>query len=75
MIKNWLNGYCERCGDKSSPLSGSYFNNDMCCAKCITLEKNHKDYEEARRVEREEILKGNLAFEGSGLPEDLKVCK
>jgi len=39
---------------------------------CVSKEQKHPDYERAKRVEFEQVLKGNLNYEGIGLPEELK---
>ncbi len=44
----------------------------MICMACVSKEQKHPDYERAKRIELEQCLKGNLNFEGVGLPEDLK---
>ena len=69
--KNWLNGYCDRCGEESDKFKGSIFNTQMCCMKCIEKEQKHPDYNKAREIELEEVKKGNYNFEGIGLPIDL----
>lgn len=38
--------------------------------KCNEIEKKHPDYEKAKKVELEEVLKGNYNYEGVGLPEN-----
>tara|TARA_B100001250_G_scaffold410811_1_gene438014 strand:- start:1764 stop:1919 length:156 start_codon:yes stop_codon:yes gene_type:complete len=50
----------------------SYFNTEMICTACDTKERKHPKYEQAKKIELEQCLKGNLNFEGVGLPEDLK---
>ena len=44
----------------------------MICTSCDTKERKHPDYERAVSVETEQVLKGNLNFEGIGLPKELK---
>ena len=39
---------------------------------CDARERKHPDYERAKRIELDHVLKGNLNFEGVGLPDDLK---
>ena len=43
------------------------FNTQIICIPCKGKEKENPRYEEAARIEREEIQKGNLNFEGIGL--------
>lgn len=50
----------------------SIFNTDMCCLECIEIERAHPDFQKARDVELDELLKGNYNFPGIGLPEDLE---
>ena len=51
----------------------SMFNTEMCCPGCIETERKHPDFERARAVELDELLKGNYNFPGIGLPKDLIV--
>ncbi len=44
----------------------------MICTACDAKERKHPQYERAVRIETEEVLKGNLNYEGIGLPQDLK---
>ena len=44
----------------------------MICTSCDTKERKHPDYERAVRIETEQVLKGNLNYEGIGLPRELK---
>jgi hypothetical protein len=66
------NSTCDRCNTKSSSLKGSYFNTEMLCLPCENTEQSHPKYNEAKRIEGEEVLKGNYNFKGIGLPKDLK---
>ena len=63
---------CERCTKPTHTTTCSYFNTQMICMACDKRERNHPDYERAKRIELEQCLKGNLNFEGVGLPEELK---
>lgn len=67
------NGTCDRCNNETHSFNMSYFNTDMCCNECIEKERAHPKYAEAKQIEYEECSKGNLNFEGIGLPEDLRV--
>lgn len=66
-----FNGYCERCGKKTNTFKCSWFNTQNICPECQEKESKHPLFKEAKRVENEEVLKGNLNFEGIGLPKDL----
>lgn len=50
----------------------SMFNTDMCCPKCIEIERQHSDFQKARDAELDALLKGNYNFPGIGLPKDLQ---
>ena len=63
---------CPRCKKETRVHSVSRFNTDDCCLNCLEIESKHPKYEEARRIEHEEVVKGNMNFPGIGLPEDLK---
>jgi hypothetical protein len=64
---------CERCKHDAIALSGSYFNTQMICPVCTQEERKHPLFQHAKDVELEECLKGNLNYEGIGLPDDLKA--
>lgn len=66
------NHTCDRCKNESSILSMSYFNTDTICPSCGEKERTHPSYEEAKRIEHNEVIKGNMNFPGIGLPDDLK---
>ena len=63
---------CERCKKPTHTTTCSYFNTQTICMACVSKEQKHPDYERAKRVEFEQVLKGNLNYEGIGLPEELK---
>ena len=63
---------CERCNKPTHTTTGSYFNRQMICLSCEHKERKHPQFERAMRVETEQVLKGNLNYEGIGLPEELK---
>jgi len=63
---------CERCKKPTHTTTGSYFNTQMICTSCDAKERKHPDYERAVRIETEQVLKGNLNYEGIGLPKELK---
>lgn len=62
---------CDRCGNESLSSTGSFFNTDQICLPCSKREREHPQYEEARRVESEQVRQGNYNFQGVGLPSDL----
>lgn len=70
MSKFNFNQFCERCGEGSPALKMSFFNKDMCCMTCLSVEQQHPKYEEARKKEHQECLNGNYNYDGIGLPED-----
>ena len=63
--------FCDRCGCKLVVRIISKFNEDCICPDCKTNETLHMKYEEASRMELEEIKKGNYNFKGIGKPLDL----
>jgi hypothetical protein len=70
-----VSGYCDRCYQPTTTFSRSYFNGDVICDDCKEKEKAHPLYIEAKRIENQEIDRGNFTFPGIGLPEDLKPQK
>jgi len=66
-----MSNTCQRCNNQSSEMTGSYFNNDWICIGCANKERLHPDYERAKKIEHEHVLKGNYNFEGIGKPDDL----
>ena len=65
-----MRGNCERCFKETNVTTMSFFNTQIICIDCSKKEKQHKDFEKAREIEFNEIKKGNLNFEGIGLPKD-----
>jgi hypothetical protein len=63
--------YCERCGRKTGMWTMSMFNEEHICMDCEEKEKEHSDYDKARRKELEEVIKGNYDYPGIGKPDDL----
>lgn len=59
---------CDRCGVTRGGFIMSMFNRDQCCIMCITVEKYHDAYKEAREIELAEVKKGNTNYGGIGLP-------
>lgn len=64
---------CDRCHQEALAHTGSFFNTDLICLACEKREREHPDFERARRVESEEVMRGNFNFPGVGLPRDLVV--
>jgi len=62
---------CHRCGDESHVFGFSMFNTQMICMPCVDEERAHPDFKRARDEEYAHVSRGNLNFEGIGLPEDL----
>lgn len=63
---------CDRCGKETLATTMSYFNTDTICMKCKDIERAHPMFETARRIETEEVMRGNYNYEGIGLPNDLR---
>lgn len=55
---------CDRCGKETTTHRTSYLNTDNICPDCEKIEKLHKVYDFAKKVEKEETLRGNYNFEG-----------
>ena len=72
-LKNIINGKCERCKVSTLSFKMSFFNTQMICKKCQTVEEIHPEFADAKRKEVEECMNGNMNFEGVGLPNDLRV--
>ena len=63
---------CERCGNTMRSFRCSWFNEELICPECQEKEKAHPKFKEAKRIENEEVKKGNYNFEGIGLPDNLR---
>lgn len=63
---------CDRCKADAHWLRASFFNTQMCCESCLTKERKHPKYPEAKAIELEEVKKGNYNFKGIGLPIELQ---
>jgi hypothetical protein len=66
---------CDRCGQETQSWTGSYFNTDTICMECDDRERAHPRFAEAKRIEKEQTLRGNYNFKGIGLPPDLRKTK
>lgn len=62
---------CDRCKKGTQTLIMSFFNTEMICDTCKTIERAHPDYKRAHDTETEAVLKGDYNFPGIGLPDDL----
>ena len=62
---------CDRCFKPARAHGMSYFNTEDCCLDCLRAEKQHPDYERARAVESDHVLRGDTNFPGVGKPSDL----
>ena len=64
---------CDRC--EQPPINSttilSKFNTQVICIPCKEKEKEHTDYEDACKAEKQAIDNGDLNFPGIGKPEDL----
>jgi len=47
------------------------FNTQICCTKCIELERAHPDFPKAREAELNAFKEGDYNYPGIGLPDDL----
>lgn len=66
---------CERCKKelRDATFRMSMFNTQHICLDCLYEEKNHPQYEKARKAEHHQtFVLHNLNYDGIGLPEDLK---
>ena len=64
---------CERCGDERPDcLSMSFFNKQMICGNCEAVEREHPQFNDARRADELQCMQGNFNFEGIGLPPELE---
>jgi hypothetical protein len=63
---------CDRCHKETNGFTGSYFNSESICFACADIERKHPAFEEARRIENEEVAQGNYNYRGVGLPSDLR---
>lgn len=63
---------CERCSKESRSFTVSWFNTEVICDGCDDRERAHPEFERARRVESEAVMRGDYNFPGVGLPADLK---
>ena len=71
----FLQDHCQRCKKPTIIQTMSIFNREMLCKACKEEEKTFPEYKEACRIELEEVRKGNLNFEGIGLPPYIKVAR
>jgi len=62
---------CQRCKQGTNITQMSFFNNQMCCSRCIEIERAHPAFQAARDAELQAIKNGDFNFPGVGLPHDL----
>ena len=62
---------CGKCGKEMTTHKMSWFRTIDLCEDCQSIEADHPVYAFAKKVEREEIAKGNMNFEGvlHGVPQ------
>ena len=60
---------CDRCGKKTPVTTGSYFNEDVLCIDCRSLEERHPDFAKAQAIEEQHVKNGDFNYKGVGLPE------
>ena len=63
---------CDRCGKETGAITASFFNTDTICLACDAREREHPDFERARRIESEAVRRGDYNYPGIGLPADLQ---
>lgn len=62
---------CDRCGEGTIGVTGSYFNTELICFGCRRKEEEHPLFETARRIETEAVKNGDYNYPGIGLPVEL----
>ena len=70
MEREW-NGHCQRCYKKSYNYTMSYFNTDLICMDCDTLERENSKFGLAQEAESNAVRSGNYNYPGIGKPSDL----
>ena len=58
------NNGCERCLKETNTTSMSWLNTEMLCMECKEEEKKHPQYEEAKKLELENVRNGNYNYPG-----------
>jgi hypothetical protein len=58
---------CKRCSIETHSHKLSMFNTDELCLQCKADEVTAPGYAHAAKVEAEEVMKGNMNYEGVGL--------
>ena len=67
-LRDW-EGKCQRCSSETNTHTMSVFDVALICMECAERERLHPKYSWARKVEEEEVKKGNFNFTGVGLQE------
>ncbi len=62
---------CDRCGDKTTNFTMSWFNTEWLCPLCDRAELQHPKIHEAKQAELDAVRSGDYNFPGIGKPEDL----
>ena len=55
---------CDRCQKETSSSTMSWFNTQVICLQCSEDEKSNPNYDLAKKVELEHVLKGNFNYSG-----------
>jgi len=64
-ITKWT-GYCQRCGKRAKASVPSYFNCQTICMECMTAERLHPDFTEARNQAMRAVKRKDKTFLGIG---------
>lgn len=59
---------CDRCGKPLTTRIMSMFNKDCICPECKIAEMKLPEYQKAVEAEHDAIIKGDVDFDGIGLP-------
>lgn len=60
--------HCDRCRKPTRITTTSWFNTDTICPSCSDEEREHPDYDYARQVENEAVMRRDYNFPGVGWP-------
>lgn len=59
-------GNCQRCGERALASAPSYFNGQTICLDCMTAERQHPDFNEARNQAMRAVKRKDKTFLGIG---------
>lgn len=62
-MSEW-NGHCHRCSKPSTMYTMSYLNTQLICMDCDDKEKEHPSYKDAKAKELQQVMAGNMNYEG-----------